>query len=164
MNAQAFNEFNKICKPSDVDNYYSLGNSYTSSMFDPLRARYALARQHYYDVLKQIDSDMKELSAEHAKKREELRRLCKWAYSVTSKKSLSSDHIYYTIVSVPEYVIQGDEKWYETHNHQQFFIVNNVIIINGSGYGFKKVNSGDTLTDFEISNLNKGIVPDLFIN
>ncbi len=160
MNATNFNESLKLNKPSDIDPYYSLGNSYTSASFDGLRARYMLARQHYYETLKMISEEMKSEANVFAEKRATLRRECKWIYSIEQKKK--DEVIYYNITAKPEYIVQGDEGWYEAHKYQQFFIVNNVVITSGGGYVFEHVKSGDILTDIEVYSLTIGNIPERF--
>lgn len=162
MNAINFNEQLNLNKLGDVDCYHSLGHSYKSASFDTLRARYILAREHYLATLCMINAEMKEEVAKYNDKRMKMRANCSWIYSIEQKTK--EEKVYYSISSNPEYVIEGDEDYYKERKHQQFFIVNNVVVIVGGGYTFKHIQSGDTLFDFEITELLECIVPERFTN
>lgn len=59
--------------------------------------------------------------------------------------------------------IKAHEYMLKDKAHQPFFVVNSVVIIDGSGYTFEHVKSGHVLTEAQIADLENEITPGIFM-
>ena len=136
---------------------------YIGEEFDTLRQAWIDARTAYNSALELIGQASKSLSNTIDEKNKKLRNDCRYIYSLNIEVDKKGNTVF-KVVGEPEYIIKGDEKSYEVHNYQPFYIVNDVIIIKQeSGYRWNDMESGDTIGLDTKVKLLSGIIPDCIL-
>lgn len=114
---------------------------------------FELARQ-------QIQANLNKAELEFEEQREKLRKTIKWLYSVTSKQNEYGT--FYIITRKVENPLPGDDEFCKEITYCSFRVINNVVIMDGSGYYFQHVKNGTELSKSTYGLLASGIVPDIF--
>ncbi len=110
-----------------------------------------------------IKANLKKAEDEFVKQRTLARQSAEWDYFMSP--SVENEFgLHYHIHRSAKNPQLGDTLFYRDISYCSFKIVNNVLILSGSGSNFQQLKTGDILTDNEISELNLGIVPDRFKN
>ena len=129
-----------------------------------------LLKEFYTVCFNNIESKLRKAEKEFIETRDTQRANAKWEYSLeihnsaNNMESTMDKNIYYCITSKAVNPLEGDTEFYKDRKYQPFRIINNVVLIDGNGYMFKNLKTGDIIINEELALLNNSIVPERFKN
>jgi hypothetical protein len=149
----------------DPKNWIGVYNlkEYAAPEFDHLRQMWCDARSAYnstLEIIGQIAGIIREkYTAERDSKRESL------TYTFRLDKRVDElERTVYTIVAVPDYVMETDSDYYKERKYSPFMVIEDVVVFTHTGgWQWNGLNNGHVLSVNDRMHLQDGKIPQFFI-